>query len=482
VSAVPIYPVLLALTFIVTEFLESGSPLQVANRALLLAFVVTGGLQLGFTLVGGRHRAAFFAALAFLVLFDALVAAVLIAAAAAPVLAGIARDRRIGREDWPTLTRVANVVSIAVFLLASGPGVASGAFRYYSPPDEVPSSAAGIEAPDIYLVLLDGYPRADTLLSQLGHDNGPFLESMRGLGFDVAEAAHSNYTLTPLTLASMFNAKHIDKLVPDPPSGWPGQARRFSELINEGAMLSVARQAGYEVVSLPMPTGYTTLYAADRFVDFGLMTEFELQLLDAEIIRRMLRDVQLEFVRDQHRQRILRTFDQLSKLAEEDAARPRLIFAHLLAPHPPLVFAADGSPVRIEGCLWTLCAFPSPLPTYVGEASAGQVTYLNSLVKDTVTAIVERSIRPAVIVVFSDHGSRYDASDKAEHLRSLLLTRTPGHPGMFPPDSSPINVLPRILNAYVGTGISIASEESYWIGAAGGENVFFPLEPFDPSR
>ena len=58
---------------------------------------------------------------------------------------------------------------------------------------EVPGHALGPRPeaepglPDIYVVLLDAYPRADTLDNDFGYDNSPFLDGLRAEGFDVAE-------------------------------------------------------------------------------------------------------------------------------------------------------------------------------------------------------------------------------------------------------------------------------------------------------
>jgi hypothetical protein len=43
----------------------------------------------------------------------------------------------------------------------------------------------------------------------------------------------------------------------------------------------------------------------------------------------------------------------------------------------------------------------------------------------------------------------------------LLLAYTPGRQGVIPQDSTPINLIPRLLNAYVGADLPLASEESY---------------------
>ena len=114
------------------------------------------------------------------------------------------------------------------------------------------------------------------------------------------------------------------------------------------------------------------------------------------------------------------------------------------------------------------------------EAIAGQIEYINQQVVDVSRQIVETNDRPAVVVAFSDHGYRHKSSDRDEMFHSLILTRTPGQPGLFPDDSTPINILPRILNGYSGAEIELASEESYWIPLAGASDGFFPLEPWTP--
>src|SRR3970282_90790 len=56
--------------------------------------------------------------------------------------------------------------------------------------------------PDIYYILLDAYARQDVLRSRFGIDNTTFLGGLRGLGFHVAECAHSNYAPTDMTAAT----------------------------------------------------------------------------------------------------------------------------------------------------------------------------------------------------------------------------------------------------------------------------------------
>ena len=62
----------------------------------------------------------------------------------------------------------------------------------------------GDNPPDIYYIILDGYGRSD-VLKRYGYDNSPFLNSLRDLGFVVAECAQSNYAQTKLSVSSSLN-------------------------------------------------------------------------------------------------------------------------------------------------------------------------------------------------------------------------------------------------------------------------------------
>jgi hypothetical protein len=246
VTAVPAYPILLAVAFVITKFLEIGAPLQVVNRPLAIALFTIAGLQAVVGMVGGRHRAAYFVALGFLVLFDVLVAALLLAAAIVSLAWRSVQHRRLMVVDWPVLTRRLNAFGGLLLVVTIAPGAFGGAFRYASVPPSMASVAAlDGSLPDVYMILLDGYPRADTLREDFGYDNEPFLSAMRGLGFEVSDRAHSNYTHTGLTLSTMFNARHLAELMPEPPRDAVAQARIISEFINDGAALTAARRVGY---------------------------------------------------------------------------------------------------------------------------------------------------------------------------------------------------------------------------------------------
>jgi hypothetical protein len=61
------------------------------------------------------------------------------------------------------------------------------------------------------------------------------------------------------------------------------------------------------------------------------------------------------------------------------------------------------------------------------------------------------------------------------------MSYTPGHAGLFPTDTTPINMLPRLLGAYGGLDLPLASEESFVLDLRlARQTGYFDLEPWTP--
>ena len=98
-----------------------------------------------------------------------------------------------------------------------------------------------------------------------------------------------------------------------------------------------------------------------------------------------------------HRRRILYTLD---KLPHVTGRGPRLVFAHILSPHPPFVFGPEGEPVTPS--------HPFSKHEYKNwrnyEAGyRGQVEYLSRRARGVVGGILENSETTPVIVIMGDH-------------------------------------------------------------------------------
>jgi hypothetical protein len=460
---------------------DSTAVVQGLPRPLITAVVIAIVLQLLATgLLRNPDRGALLALLVMIGL--ATPPEILLGAsglAAAGLAVGMVRRIPFALLPWTSLTRWLNLVGGLMVVLAVWTAASSGALTASSPPEQGPAVQPQAGAPDIYVILLDGYPRSDTLAEQFGFDNEPFIKAMSERGFEVARNSYSNYNVTSLTIASMLNMAQINEVVTNPPEPNKAQYRALARATNDALGVVWLRQAGYEIVAIPSPFSFTTLYAADRVLDSGDVTDFELALLQIGLSRLVLSDLQGSWLANSHRNRIRSAFATLGELAAERDVRPKFVLAHLLAPHLPFVFGANGEdrppwpcfpaqcPLFDDGQRFVPGAGTVPITEQAPYVSAlqNQVTYVNKLVLAAADEIITKSSAPPVIIVFSDHGHRHNWHDRDEALRSILFARTPGHSQLFPDDATPINILPRIANAYYEAGIPLASEQSYFVDA-----------------
>jgi len=180
------------------------------------------------------------------------------------------------------LNRLATVLVIVVVVFHLAPDLPGAVAGLTHSPAAVSVNQPADGLPDIYVVLMDGYPRADVLDRLFGIDNQPFIAELRARGLTVAEESRSNYVFTQLTLASMFQARHIEdvedlaELV-----GTPGaHVTALRGAITGGPVFPALRAAGYQiVVNLPGYEHVALRGAADRVLDHGELNDLERELL-----------------------------------------------------------------------------------------------------------------------------------------------------------------------------------------------------------
>jgi hypothetical protein len=470
-----LYPVGLLAAFVLFLLVRTGVSPYSAGRPLLIA-IALGILVpwlLGF-LTADRHRAGVMAlvVVAFLLAGQSVAAIALLVGAFMILLAeSRASSGRASRIRWPLITRAMSAVTAVAFVAIGLWAVQEG--RLTQIPHDlvaeapvgrgVPVARAGAtRAPSVHLIVLDGYPRSDKLATDLGIDNGSFVQALRARDFTVAEHSRSNDVTTHDTLARMFSGE-----VPDDPGA--GTAA-YRPLINEGAILGEFRDRGYEVIAFSAGFEEVSLRQADRFIDTGQLNEFEWELLQLSGLAPVLDVVQPTLLADQHRARVLATLEGAGAVARQAAQRPRLVFTHLLSPHSPQVFGAGGEPVEVRGIQVPFDDSDEYVVLGRDEYArrlAGQLAYLNRRVLELLDTIVEADPR-AVVVVFSDHGSGIremadigGTSDLDLRTANLLAVRSPGRPGIIDDRSTLANVLPRILRAYTGSGPADVPETIY---------------------
>src|SRR5690606_38291408 len=74
------------------------------------------------------------------------------------------------------------------------------------------SEANSERLPDIYYIILDGYPRSDTLMEYFDYDNNEFDGFLESNGFVVFDDSYTNYSQTALAIPSILNMSYIKDL------------------------------------------------------------------------------------------------------------------------------------------------------------------------------------------------------------------------------------------------------------------------------
>lgn len=314
----------------------------------------------------------------------------------------------------------------------------------------------GETPPDIYYIILDGYGRSDILKEQFGHDNSDFLDSLREMGFYIAECSQSNYAQTQLSLASSLNFNYIDAL-----SGRfvPGTDDRtgLDTLIKHSTVRQSLEAAGYKTVAFATGFLMSEQEDADYFLaperDLGALNEFEYLLLETTLARLIQDSNRFGAVKsgsELYRERTLFALDKLDELAY--IRNPKFVFVHLIVPHPPYVFGPTGGPIAAG---------------QAGSTTSGndvvlyrdQVIYISNRLKEIVPAILANSDTPPIILIQSDHGPTIPGSPSSR-MKNLAAYHLPGKSAALYPSITPVNAFRVIFNAYFGQELPLLEDVS----------------------
>lgn len=336
------------------------------------------------------------------------IAAAFVTATTAYLLAKRTFARSLDLRDLTGLLNIAGALLVALIGLQ---GIANGTIATIpgdllgrlDPPQPVQQS--GATYPDIYLIVLDGYPRADTVANRLGGDNSSFVAALEDRGFVVAADSTSGYMYTDLSFTSLFHGRHlVDIPELEPLLDGANQPALDRLVLNEAPMLRLFRTHGYSTISNAQAWDEPALRDVDVYVEGSGLNEFERHLFRGtligatwEVADEALEATLLEpWVHD--------AFDFLATAPEIDVAGPRFVFTHVPSPHFPIIFTADGdrAPARFS------TAHPSQVkgvPEGVRRAYLEQLAYLNETLLNTLDTMELPG--DAIVIVMSDHGPEF---------------------------------------------------------------------------
>jgi hypothetical protein len=392
------------------------------------------------------------------------------------VLLAYAVGRRV--KEPARLTRILNIIALAV-LVVPAYRILGWELQYRAASSTSTVTASdcvlGLRAegpsPDVYYIILDGYARADVLAETYEYDNQDFLNSLTERGFFVAGWSQSNYAHTELSLASSLNMAYLPDLGVNY-SADSSEREALWPLLLHGAVRGAFECLGYQIVTLdsgyywtgwddadvylsPRGGASDRLRASDRINAFEALlveTSAGLILSDSANLMPDLLQSELDSPFLDHRARVEYALGAAESVVPA-LAGPKFVYLHLLVPHPPYVFNAQGEFLRPSG------AFTLTIPDEK-EGYPDQVAFINGRILQVVDGIRSASPSPPIIVIQGDHGLGSGIRDKMSILNAYLLPDV-GEGGLYP-TISPVNTFRVIFNTYFNGDFALLEDVSYY--------------------
>lgn len=383
-------------------------------------------------------------------------------------------------------TTVLNAMTLVLILVPLSTvfshAVSSSARRLASdtrvqPPDQTPIQVdTSAPKPDVFFLIFDRYAASRTLKAHYGFDNRALEDFLREKDFYIATESTANYMKTAHSLAATFNMDYINHLRQQAGSGSKDWLPTY-RMLGEHRVLRTFRSLGYRYIHLGSWWEPTRNHAlADENYNVDPVDELT-QVYLAGTVEPFLTETLLPTLgldtglgpsvdsRQIHCKRVPYKFAQLERLAERP--EPVFVFAHILIPHPPFVFGANGRCMSEQ----------ETRRRSLKQNYLGQLEYANTLIREWVTtALANAAGQPPIILIQADEGplprTYYmnqktdwrEATDSELQIKFRILN-TLYLPGV---DQSklysaitPVNTFRLIFNEYFGARLPLLEDRSY---------------------
>lgn len=303
-------------------------------------------------------------------------------------------------------------------------------------------------ARDVYYLVFDRYGNADTLKRYFGFDNSAFYDELEKRGFVVDRKGLANYPSTALAMCSVLNMRYL---------GW-----QYEKPIDYFATLQ--RQ---EVGRLFIEAGYEYHFFGNFYAPLRKNSlahwNMKVSMLPSEFADSLVGMTPLASLIGHHYKRrfVIGKFAVVAKIASNPKAT--FGYAHFLVPHPPYVFARDGS---AQSELHQATRTEQEL--YVD-----QVIATNRLILKTIDDIIGTSATKPIIILQADEGPYLMAGDESLSRGEQIAKRTAILNAVLIPDKEieqrlprplmPVNTFRFLLKEYFGAPLELLPNRVfYW--------------------
>jgi len=321
--------------------------------------------------------------------------------------------------------------------------------------------------PDIYYIILDGYPGKTSLKNIIGYDNQEFIDNLDKQGFFIQEKSYVNYQHTFLSIPSILNMKYLNDITENMIDK-SNQALPY-EMGSNNQVMNFIKSQGYTTVSFDSGWGFTRDM---KSVDLKLCGDnkiFNSEFLITLVKNSMLNPIYVKIFETDKAEGILCIFDELPKIKER-TDQPVFVFAHIFSPHPPHIFGANGEIRNLKN----LDPHLETMDNLDKEAFTNQLIFVNKKTTEVINQLLNSENQP-VIIIQSDHGTAFLFEGKSENwsnpTNEMIKERTDNINFIFLPkntenifseSTTPVNTFRILFNHYFETDFEILEDKVYF--------------------
>ena len=331
--------------------------------------------------------------------------------------------------------------------------------------------------PNVYYIILDGYPRNDVLKKHLDFDNSEFIDFLKQREFYVAENSYSNYSLSSTSIPATMNMNYInflaDELGEDSRSYDPLLGKDFG-LYADNQVIKNFKSMGYKVAKIgSVPMYLHEMPLADLSLCYKSIHLMDNRLFDTVARTSMIGYFIERWSEDLQRQIILCAFEELPKISSY-YEEPVFVWSHIMLPHFPLIFGANGEPITPGESLLVMNnphVFEGTDSSWnIKQQFLQQLQFANKKSIKLIDKILENE-KQSIIIIQSDHGSAFDV-DLDDPTDDDVHQRLSNINAIYFPDEKPreilmndptnVNTFRIVFNSYFGSDYDILEDKIYW--------------------
>ena len=316
--------------------------------------------------------------------------------------------------------------------------------------------------PDIYYIILDDYGNSKSLAKSFDYDNQEFISLLTNRGFDVAINSYSNYPSTIHSLPSIMNMKYVNYLSEKYHDS--NDVHELYNMMDYNLVTQHFKSIGYQTINFDGGNFFEELKIFDQNLCERKFWHKELWGIIQHYT--ILGPLSIHKSTDDLREYRLCVFSELPMLQHKNA-EPIFVFAHIMMPHSPYLFKANGEPQNPEKVFLELDPVFNRLP-YLE-----QLEFVNKKMEGVIDKLLTESDTPPIIVIQSDHGARmgvddWDTAGSDEKLVERIFNNFDAYylPGekkdLLDEPRTPVNTFRIIFNSYFNGEYNLQENRMYY--------------------